>query len=66
MSRSADRVLAVVIIAGFLVLTVCLCDISIETFPAAGTFQDTGQDMCVCGIMDFLPLESVEFSLLLC
>ena len=45
MSSRSQRIFAVIIVAGFLVLAVSLCDISVHSLATAGAFQNAGQDM---------------------
>ena len=66
MAGCTKRIFAVVVIAGFLVLTVRLCDIPVQAFATAWTFQDTRKDVRMVWIMYLFTLKSVRFPLCLC
>ena len=59
MPGRCNRIFAVVIIPGFLILTVRLGDIAVHTLAAAWAFQDTGQDVGVVWIIDFSRLKEL-------
>lgn len=64
-SRGCDRVFAVVIIPGLFVLAVRFRDVAIQTLAAAGTFQNTGQNVRVFRVIDFFTPVCVFLSFLM-
>lgn len=61
MTSRCNGILAVIVIAGLFVLTVGFRNIPVQAFAAAGAFQNTGQDMCVGRVIDFLTPVSIDF-----
>ena len=61
MTSRCNCVLAVIVIAGLFVLAVGFRNIPVQAFAAAGAFQNTGQDMCVGRVIDFLTPVSIDF-----
>ena len=62
----SQRVFAVIVISGFLVFAVRLCNVPIKAFAATGAFQDTGQDIRVFRVSYFFSPKSIDLSFLLC
>lgn len=61
MTGRCNGILAVIVIAGLFVFAVGFRNIPVQAFAATGAFQNTGQDMCVGRVIDFLTPLSIDF-----